>query len=87
MVVIFLPTAALDRHHARAHRRAVDVHGARAALRHAAAVLGSGQADLLAHHPQQRGARVDVDLVVFPLIVKRTMPASSQWNSIRGELL
>src|SRR6266851_2057808 len=52
-----------DRYGARAHRDAVDVHGAGAALGDAAAVLGAGEADLFADHPQQRRGRVDVDLV------------------------
>src|ERR1043165_259072 len=46
-----------------AHRRAVDMHGARAALRDAAAVFRSGKADLLANRPEQRRVRVDVDLL------------------------
>jgi hypothetical protein len=49
------------RHHAGARCRAVDVHGARAALRDAAAIFRSGEADLLAQHPEQRGAGIDVD--------------------------
>src|SRR5256885_7454181 len=36
---------------------------ARAALRDAAAVLGAGEADLLADHPEQGRGRIDVDLV------------------------
>src|SRR6267154_742380 len=48
---------------ARAHGKAVHVHGARAALRDAAAVLGAGKADLFPDHPEQRGGRIDVDLV------------------------
>ncbi len=52
-----------DWYGARAHRDAVHVHGAGAALRDAAAVLGAGEADLLADHPEQRRGRVDVDLV------------------------
>src|SRR5262249_27863491 len=39
---------------ARAHGLAVDVHGARAAERHAAAVLRAGEAELLAEHPEER---------------------------------
>ena len=67
MVVIFLPPTALDRHRAGAHRDAVDMHGAGAALRDAAAVLGAGQADLLAHHPQQRRVRLDIDVEGFAI--------------------
>src|SRR5436853_4923753 len=58
---------AFDRHHARAfhaadrggagaHRLAIDVHGARAAERRAAAELRSGELQLIADHPQQRRA-------------------------------
>ncbi len=39
---------------------AVDVHGAGAALRDTAAVLGAGETDLLADHPQQRGVGLDL---------------------------
>src|SRR5512139_846134 len=51
------------RHRAGAHRRAVDVDRACPALRDAAAVLGAGQAGLLADHPQQRGLRIHVEVV------------------------
>jgi hypothetical protein len=55
MVTIF--SVALDRGdgpHAAACGHAVDVHGAGAAGRDAAAVFGAGQAELLAQDPQQR---------------------------------
>src|SRR5262245_47676586 len=58
-----LALGSADRQRARAHRFAVDVHGAGAALRDAAAVLGAGETDLLADHPQQRGVRFHVDVV------------------------
>src|SRR5437867_10576760 len=45
---------ASNRQDARAHQLAVDVHGAGAALRDAAAVLGARQAHLLADGPQER---------------------------------
>src|SRR6185436_4098562 len=51
-----------DRHHAGPDRGAVEVHRARAALCDAAAVLGSGEADLFPDHPEQGGAGIDVDL-------------------------
>src|SRR6516164_11589166 len=51
------------RHRARAHGHAVHVHGAGAALGDAAAVFGSGKADLLPQHPQERGVGVDIDVV------------------------
>src|SRR5258708_12491552 len=41
------------RHHARAHRLAVDVHGACAALRYAATKLRSGQTEDVTKHPEQ----------------------------------
>src|SRR6185312_15880761 len=53
------------RHRARARRLPVDVHGACAALRHAAAVFRSGESDLLPQHPQQRGAWLHVHLDGF----------------------
>src|SRR5947209_3140580 len=57
----------LDRHHvgafhaadrggARAHRLAIDVHGARAAERRTAAELRPGELQLIADHPEQRRA-------------------------------
>ena len=42
-----------DRHRARAHRRAVQMHGARAALGDAAAVLRADQTEVIPQHPQQ----------------------------------
>src|SRR5512138_265745 len=46
---------------ARAHRRAIEVHGARAAQRGAAAELGAGHADVVAQHPEDRCRRIGVD--------------------------
>src|SRR5262245_2843629 len=54
-----------DRQRARAHCLPVDVNRAGSALRDAAAVLGSGHAELLADHPQERGVRLDVDLMLL----------------------
>src|SRR5580765_2838954 len=60
----------------RAHELSVDVHGAGAALRDAAPILGARQADLLTDDPEQRGislylhvtdAAVDVELRHGPL--------------------
>jgi hypothetical protein len=51
------------RQRAAAHRFAVDMDGARAALGDAAATFGAGQTDLLPDHPQQRGLRIDIDVV------------------------
>ena len=64
MVVIFLPAARRHRRDAGAQRRAVEVHGAGAALGHAAAELGAGEAEQVAQHPEQRhvGRRVDFAL-------------------------
>src|SRR2546426_25183 len=45
-----------------AHGVAVEVDGARAALRLSAAKLGSGQAQHVAQRPEQRHLRVDVEL-------------------------
>ena len=73
MVVICLPTASLTGTQQERDRHAVDVHGAGAALRDAAAVFGAGQADLLPQHPQQWRIGIDVDIVDFPLMVRRAM--------------
>src|SRR5262249_14332170 len=53
---------AADRRDARAHGVAVEVHGARTAQRLAAAVLGAGEAEQVAQHPQERHGLVGVDL-------------------------
>src|ERR1044071_6716518 len=53
------------RQHARARGLPVDVHGASAALRHAAAVFRSRESDLLPQHPQQRGVWLHVHLDGF----------------------
>src|SRR5262245_54675461 len=50
-----------------AHQPAIDVHGARATLSDPAAILGAGQADLLADDPQQR--RVGLHLHVANLAI------------------
>ena len=52
-----------DRRLAGAHRLPVHVHGTGAAQRHAAAVLGAGEAQLVAQGPQQRGVVGEVDVV------------------------
>ena len=52
-----------QRRHAGAHGLAVDVHGAGAAGRHAAAELGAAQVEHVTQHPQQRHRRVDPCLV------------------------
>ena len=48
------PAASFSAHRARAHRRAVDQHGARAALAEAAAELGAVQAEVVAQRVEQR---------------------------------
>ncbi len=71
MVVIGFLADGAHRQHARAHRLAVEVHRAGAALRDAAAELGAGQADDVAQDPEQRhvlggvegmGLAVDVEI-------------------------
>ena len=42
---------------------AVDVDGAGAAQRHAAAELGAGHAQHVAQHPEERRVAVDIDVV------------------------
>jgi hypothetical protein len=41
------------------------MHRASAALRDAASVLGSGQSNVLAQHPQQGGVGIDIDRLGF----------------------
>src|SRR5262249_9139021 len=47
---------------------AIDMHGARAALRDAAAVLGAGQADVLADRPEQWRVPLDDDVVILSVV-------------------
>src|SRR5258708_3871018 len=62
-----------------AHRQTVHVHGTGAALRHAAAVLGAGEADLFADHPQQGRGRIAVDLVRLAVDCKAHGVLSPLW--------
>ena len=50
-----------DRRHARPPRHPVEMHGAGAALRDAAAVLGAGQPGVVADDPEQRRVRIAVE--------------------------
>src|SRR5712671_1680429 len=54
-------TDGTDGRYARAHRHAVDVHGAGAAQGDAAAELCTRDAEHIAQHPQQRSVSIDVD--------------------------
>ena len=56
-----------DRQHAGAHRLAVEMHGAGAALRDAAAELGAGHAEHVAQHPEQRHVRRRVERFLFAI--------------------
>jgi hypothetical protein len=69
MVVISAPCLSDDsRCLARADRLALEEHGARAAQGHPAAVFGAGEAEVVAHDPQQRrvagDAGSDVDAIL-----------------------
>ena len=61
MVVTFLPRDLRYGDLAGAHRLAVDVDGAGAAQAGAAAELGAGQFQVLAHHPEQRRVGLGFD--------------------------
>ena len=76
-----LPTPALDRRRpacprprhrqdARADALAVDVNGARAAQRHAAAELRARHAEVLAQDPEQRRLGIDVEGVDLPVDIQ-----------------
>src|SRR5215470_6986753 len=54
---------AVDRRDAGPDGEAVDVHGTGAAERHAAAELGAGHAEHVAHDPEERRVAVDIDAV------------------------
>jgi hypothetical protein len=58
---------ALDRGDTGAALDAVDMHGARAAQRHAAAKLRAGHAEHVTRHPQRRRIAVDIDAVYVPI--------------------
>ena len=66
----FLAGERRDRRDARTHRHAVDMHGAGAALGHAAAELGAGQADQVAQHPEQRHVAGRIDFMLPPVDVE-----------------
>ena len=66
MVTIFSVAFTVETGRTQAARRhAIDVHGAGAALRDAAAVLGAGQPELLAQHPQQRRIGFGIEACVL----------------------
>ena len=52
-----------DRQKTRAHRVAVDMHGAGATLGDAAAVFGASHTKHIAQHPQERSGIIDIDVV------------------------
>src|SRR5206468_8226843 len=54
-----------NRSHTRAHRLTIDMNGACPTLRHAASVLGAGQAQIVAEHPKERGRRVNINHHTF----------------------
>src|SRR5205823_12935372 len=54
-----------NRQRARACRLSVDMDGARAAQRHAATELRTGQAERIAQDPEQRHLRYDIDTLSF----------------------
>ena len=71
MVTIFSVALTVDDGaHAAARRHAVDVHRAGAALRHAAAVLGAGQPELLAQHPEQGRVGFGLELAYLAVDVQ-----------------
>src|SRR5260221_185536 len=56
-----------DRRHAGASSRAVDQHRAGAALRHAAAVFGAIELEIVAQHVEQRRVRLGIDRARRPV--------------------
>src|SRR5262245_45210603 len=59
-----------DRCNARADRLSVEMDGAGAALRQAAAEVGVVQANVVAERVQQRHVRIDIDIVVLAVDVQ-----------------
>ena len=62
----FLAFHGFNRRDARTDWVTVDMDGASAALRDAAAELGAGQAEVFTERPEQRSVGIDVDLVLLP---------------------
>src|SRR5207302_6610779 len=60
---------------ARPDRGPVEVHGARSALGHAAAELGSGHAEQIAQHPEERHLLLRVDLAHSAVDVELHAPS------------
>src|SRR5271169_4002261 len=56
-----------DQYAAGAHRDAVNMDGARAALCNAATVFGACQTDILPNRPEQRRIRLDIDVERFSI--------------------
>ena len=73
-----------DRHHAGARRLPVHVHRAGAAHRDAATVLGSGQSQLVAQHPEQRHLRFDVDADRFPFTLSFAIGRFPRYREMRA---
>ncbi len=87
---LLVPTASLTVNAAGAHRDAVDMHGAGAALCNAAAVFGAGQSDILPDRPQQRRVVLDVDVVIVLPLILRFAIAFPEWSNppigLRGDV-
>ena len=64
----------------------VDDHRAGAALAVVAALLGAGQVQMLAQRVEQRGARVELELVRLPFTVKDTFASDGSLGIGRGSL-
>ena len=60
-----------DRGDAASDGRTVEMHGARAAQRHAATELGAGHVERVAQGPEQGSGRVDIDLHDTAVQLKR----------------
>ena len=74
-----LARGAANRRHAGAHHLAVEVHGARAAQRLAAAVLRAGEAEHVAQRPEQRHLGIDVELPLCAVDTKRDVHRRTSW--------
>src|SRR3989442_4444643 len=72
-----------DRQHAGADRLAVEVHRAGSAHRDAAAVLGAGEAGLLANRPQKGCARIDLELEGFAVDRQARHRFFPPWITVR----
>jgi hypothetical protein len=83
----FLAGRLARRQQATAHWLAIQLHGAGAALRDAAAEFGAGQPNHITQNPQQRHVVWQIERMTLPVNVKRKHPASKANHPIDKSFL